>query len=75
MAARRQRGGGSDLAPRIVVAIPAIVFALVIVHQGGLVFAAGIGALGIVAMGELYTLMGRVRPPAIAGGRDRKSVV
>jgi len=49
------------------VAIPAIVFALIIVHQGGLVFAIGIGALGVVAMGELYTLMGRVRPPALAG--------
>jgi phosphatidate cytidylyltransferase len=67
VAARRERGGGSDLAPRIVVAIPAIVFALIIVHQGGEVFAAGIFALGVVAMGELYTLMGRVRPPAIAG--------
>jgi phosphatidate cytidylyltransferase len=64
---RRERGAGSDLAPRIVVAIPAIIFALVIVHQGGLVFTIGIGALGIVAMGELYTLMGRVRPPALAG--------
>jgi phosphatidate cytidylyltransferase len=67
VAARRERGTGSDLAPRIVVAIPAIVFALIIVHQGGEVFAAGIFALGVVAMGELYTLMGRVRPPAIAG--------
>jgi phosphatidate cytidylyltransferase len=66
-ARRRERGPGSDLAPRIVVAIPAIVFALIIVHQGGLVFAIGIGALGVVAMGELYTLMGRVRPPALAG--------
>jgi phosphatidate cytidylyltransferase len=66
-ARRRERGPGSDLAPRIVVAIPAIVFALIIVHQGGLVFAIGIGALGMVAMGELYTLMGRVRPPALAG--------
>jgi phosphatidate cytidylyltransferase len=66
VAARRERGA-SDLAPRIVVAVPAIVFALVIVHQGGLVFTIGIGALGIVAMGELYTLMGRVRPPALAG--------
>ena len=76
-AARRRRFGGavgdgrapragrsSDLAPRVVVAIPAIVFALFIVHQGGEVFALGIFALGVVAMGELYTLMGRVRPPA-----------
>ena len=66
MAARRERGG-SDLAPRIVIAIPAIVFALVIVNQGGLVFTIGIGALGIVAMGELYSLMGRVQPPSLAG--------
>ena len=67
MASRRERGGGSDLAPRIVVAIPAIIFALIIVHQGGEIWTAGIFALGVVAMGELYTLMGRVRPPALAG--------
>ena len=66
MATRRERGG-SDLAPRIVVAIPAIVFALVIVNAGGLVWTIGIGLLAVVAMGELYTLMGRVRPPALAG--------
>ena len=67
MAARRERSPGSDLAPRIVVAIPAIVFALIIVDQGGEVWTLGIFALGAVAMGELYTLMGRVRPPALAG--------
>ena len=66
MAARRERGG-SDLAPRIVVAIPAIIFALFIVNQGGEVWTIGIFALGVVAMGELFTLMGRVRPPALAG--------
>ena len=49
------------------VAIPAIVFALFIVHQGGVIWTLGIFALGVVAMGELYTLMGRVRPPAVAG--------
>jgi phosphatidate cytidylyltransferase len=67
VAARRERGAGSDLAPRIVVAIPAIVFALVIVNEGGLVWTIGIGVLAMVAMGELYMLMGRVRPPALAG--------
>jgi phosphatidate cytidylyltransferase len=66
-ATREPRRGGSDLAPRIVVAIPAIIFALIIVDQGGEVWAIGIFALGVVAMGELYTLMGRVRPPALAG--------
>src|SRR5215207_4483259 len=67
MAARREPGPGSDLAPRVVVAIPAIIFALIIVDQGGEVWTIGIFALGVVAMGELYTLMGRVRPPALAG--------
>src|SRR5918998_1106617 len=67
MAVSPERGPGSDLAPRIVVAIPAIVFALIIVDQGGEVWTLGILALGVVAMGELYTLMGRVRPPALAG--------
>jgi phosphatidate cytidylyltransferase len=67
VAARRERRAGSDLAPRVLVAVPAIVFALFIVNQGGLVFTVGIFALGVVAMGELYTLMGRVRPPALAG--------
>jgi phosphatidate cytidylyltransferase len=67
VAARRERRAGSDLAPRVLVAVPAIVFALFIVNQGGLVFTVGIFALGVVAIGELYTLMGRVRPPALAG--------
>ena len=71
-------GGASGSGPTsrraMVVAIPAIIFALIIVDQGGEVFAIGIFALGVIAMGELYTLMGRVRPPALAGfltlGRD-----
>ncbi len=67
MAARGERRARSDLAPRVLVAIPAIVFALFIVNRGGLVFGVGIFALGVVALGELYTLMGRVRPPALAG--------
>jgi len=61
------RTPGSDLGPRVLVAIPAALFAIFIVVQGGEVFAFGLLALGVVAMGELYTLMGRVRPPALAG--------
>ena len=57
----------SDLAPRVAFAIPAIVFAILIVWQGGEVFALGLVVLGVVALGELYLLMGRVRPPALAG--------
>jgi phosphatidate cytidylyltransferase len=59
--------GGSDLGPRVLIAIPAAIFAIVIVSEGGEVFALGIYALGVVALGELYGLMGRVRPPALAG--------
>jgi phosphatidate cytidylyltransferase len=57
----------SDLPGRIAVAIPAIAFAVVIVWQGGEVFMIALMALGVVALGELYTLMNRVRPPALAG--------
>jgi phosphatidate cytidylyltransferase len=57
----------TDLAPRVIVALPAILFAIFIVWQGGEVFAVGLVLLGLVALGELYLLMGRVRPPALAG--------
>jgi phosphatidate cytidylyltransferase len=59
--------GASDLGPRLLVAIPAIAFAIFIVTRGGEVFAAGLLALGVVALGELYTLMGRVKPASLAG--------
>jgi phosphatidate cytidylyltransferase len=57
----------SDLPGRIAVAIPAIAFAIFIVWRGGEVFLVALMALGVVALGELYTLMNRVRPPALAG--------
>jgi phosphatidate cytidylyltransferase len=57
----------SDLGPRIAAAVPAIVFAVVIVTQGGLVFALGLLLLGTVALGELYTMMRRARPVDLAG--------
>ena len=61
---RRQR---SDLGGRVLVAIPLIAIALFIVLSGGLVFAAGLVILGVIALSELYTLMARVRPVNIAG--------
>jgi phosphatidate cytidylyltransferase len=74
MAASRSRRGGtarerqrSDTRRRVLVAIPAIVFAIVIVYRGGLVFALGLVALGLIALHELYTLMARVRPVKLAG--------
>jgi phosphatidate cytidylyltransferase len=68
MATRRERPARqSDLLSRVLIAIPAALFAILIVGEGGLVFALGIFALGVVALGELYTLMGRVRPVNLGG--------
>ena len=57
----------SDVGARVLVAIPAIVFAAVIVSYGGLVFALGLILLGIVCLHELYTMTERVRPVKLAG--------
>jgi phosphatidate cytidylyltransferase len=61
------RDGGSDLAARVLVALILAPIAILLVWQGGEVFALGLVVLGVIALGELYTLMGRVRPPALAG--------
>jgi phosphatidate cytidylyltransferase len=61
---RRQR---SDLAGRLIAAVPAIAFAIFIVSQGGLVFAIGLIGLGVLALHELYTMMDRVQPAKLAG--------
>jgi len=57
----------SELVGRIAVAIPAALFAIFIVVQGGLIFALGLIALGVVALNELYGLMRRARPVDLAG--------
>jgi phosphatidate cytidylyltransferase len=61
---RRQR---SDTMARVLAALPAIAFAIFIVSQGGLVFTLAVIVLAIVAMGELFHMMERVRPAALAG--------
>jgi phosphatidate cytidylyltransferase len=48
-------------------ALPAAAFAIFIIAEGGLVFALGIAALGIVALHELYSLTRSVRPVDVAG--------
>jgi phosphatidate cytidylyltransferase len=63
---RSRRNTGSDLAARILVAVPAIVFAIVIVSQGGWVFAAGATLLGLIAMHELFEMYARVKPVRLA---------
>jgi phosphatidate cytidylyltransferase len=64
---RRRRRGRSDLVARLVVAAPAIAFAIFITAQGGLVFAVGLLVVGMLAMAELYRLMARANPVPLAG--------
>lgn len=63
----RRRNQRSDLSSRILTAIPAIAFALFIVIQGGLVFALGIIALGLVCLHEFYAMYDDVAPVRLAG--------
>lgn len=56
-----------DLGGRIAAAIPAGVFAIFIVVQGGWWFAAGAGVLGLICLHELYQMLAQVRPARIAG--------
>ena len=64
---RRRQSGGSDLGGRILVAIPAIAFAITIIYFGGAVFACGALALGLVCIHELFTMLERMRPIRLAG--------
>jgi phosphatidate cytidylyltransferase len=61
------RAGGSDLGGRLLVAIPAIAFALFIVIEGGVIFMLGLIALGLICLHELYAMLARVRPTRLAG--------
>ncbi|HWO83957.1 MAG TPA: phosphatidate cytidylyltransferase [Solirubrobacterales bacterium] len=60
---KRRRGDGSgETAKRILVALPWIVFAIVITVAGGVVFAAAMVALGVVALREYAQMATRYRP-------------
>src|SRR3712207_2332732 len=52
---------------RVLYAIPAIVFAGVIIVSGGIVFTLGVTLLAIVCLRELYEMMRSARPVDIAG--------
>jgi phosphatidate cytidylyltransferase len=62
------RGGGSDLGARVLVAIPAAVVAILLVAAGGPVFVAGIAAFGLVGIWELTRMFEKTRPSLFAGG-------
>jgi phosphatidate cytidylyltransferase len=64
--AEPRKKGTSDLIPRILVAIPAIAFAVVIIWQGEWVFAAGIGLLAVICVHELSVMFERARPVRLA---------
>jgi phosphatidate cytidylyltransferase len=57
---------GSDVLARILVAIPAIAFALFIIYEGGWIFAAGIGLLAVVAVHEATVMLERAHPVRLA---------
>jgi phosphatidate cytidylyltransferase len=60
---KRRRGGQSgETAKRILVALPWIVFAIAIVVAGGVVFAAAMIGLGVVALREFAAMARRYRP-------------
>ena len=63
----RRRGGRSDLGRRILVAIPAVAYAIFIIVAGGWVFAAGILVLGWFCLHELFRMYEAVRPVKLAG--------
>ena len=62
---KRRGGGGGETAKRILVALPWIVFAIAITVAGGLVFAAAMIAIGVVAIGEYAGMTSRYRPLVI----------
>jgi phosphatidate cytidylyltransferase len=57
----------SELAARILIALPAIAIALVLVVEGGIVFAIGLFVVGSLCMHELFGLYERTHPVRIAG--------
>ena len=63
---RPARRGTSDLGLRILIAIPAIAYAVFIIVSGGWVFAIGILVLGLVCLHELFRMYETVRPIKLA---------
>jgi phosphatidate cytidylyltransferase len=62
-----RRNEGSDLGARVLAALPLIAFAIVIVAEGGTVFAIGVALLGVMGCAELFRMMRQPGPPIVAG--------
>ena len=61
-----RRSVAADLTARVLVAIPAIAYAVFIIAYGGWVFAIGILVLGFVCLHELFRMYETVRPIKLA---------
>ncbi len=57
----------SELASRVLIAIPAIALALFLVISGGLIFTVGLFLIGLLCLHELFTMYERVHPVRLAG--------
>jgi phosphatidate cytidylyltransferase len=63
----RRRNQASELGARVWIAVPAGIYAIAIIVAGGWIFAAGIMALGLVCLHELFRLYEPLRPAKLAG--------
>jgi len=63
----RRRNTRSDVAARLTAAIPALLFAGIIVGFGDWLFVAGLAALGFVCLHELFSLYAFTNPSRLAG--------
>lgn len=63
----RERGTGAEMTARLIVAVPAVAYAIAIIAMGGYWFALGILPLGIIALGELFDLYDDYEPVRLAG--------
>ncbi len=61
----KRGGGGGETTRRILVALPAIVFAIAITVAGGLIFAAAMVAIGVLCLREYLELTSSARPLAL----------
>ena len=57
----------NDLLARVGAAVPAVIFAVFIIWQGGAVFAAGLLGLGVVCLHELFAMFPHAKPVRLAG--------
>jgi phosphatidate cytidylyltransferase len=55
-----------DLLARVLVAIPAVLFAVLIIYEGDWIFAAGIGILAVIAVHEFTVMLERAHPVRLA---------